>query len=75
MDVPGRSTDAIRHFEEAIRLRPGYVEAHNNLALVLMDLPGRRDEAVTHLETALRLDPTLGPARELLNRLRSGPGR
>src|SRR5262249_24380449 len=43
-------------FREAIRLKPDYVEAHNNLGLALM-ATGRLDEAIVELSAATRLQP------------------
>jgi tetratricopeptide (TPR) repeat protein len=52
---------ARRHYEEAIRLRPGYAEAHNKLALVLMKT-GSIDEAIKELGLAVRHDPSFAEA-------------
>ena len=53
---PGRLGDAVAHYEEALRLKPGYAEAHNNLGNALDSL-GRTTEAIAHFEEALRLKP------------------
>jgi tetratricopeptide (TPR) repeat protein len=53
----GRAPEAIAEFEAALRIRPEYAEAHNNLANVLEEIPGRLPEAVTHLQAALRGRP------------------
>jgi hypothetical protein len=66
---PERS-EARAHFEEAIRLRPAYPEAHNNLGGVLY-LEGRRQEAVAQFTEALRLRPGFAEARDNL-RLAAG---
>ncbi len=57
---------AIREFEEAIRLDPGYALAHAELALATAFLPGIISEAIAraapHAERAMVLDPTLAEA-------------
>lgn len=47
---------AIAHFERALALNPGYVEAHGNLGAVLA-MRGETDRALAHLDDALRLKP------------------
>jgi tetratricopeptide (TPR) repeat protein len=72
----GQSAEAIVHFEEALRVRPKYPEAHNNLGIQLADMPGRTAEAIAHFEAAIRLDPNLLQAhRNLGMLLASIPGR
>ena len=56
---------ASRHFDEALRLRPAYPEAHNNLGGVLY-LEGRRSEAIAQFTEALRLRPDFTEARNNL---------
>jgi tetratricopeptide (TPR) repeat protein len=52
----GRVNEAIEHSEEALRIRPGDVNAQNNLGLALLQT-GETKRAVTHLEKALDVDP------------------
>ncbi len=59
-DKPGRSDEAIFHYEEALRLGPENAKAHSNLARDLGRIPGRQAEAIAHGEAALRIDPSLG---------------
>jgi tetratricopeptide (TPR) repeat protein len=54
---PGKETEAIAHYEEALRLRPAHADAHVNLGNLLARLPGRQAEARGHFEAALRLRP------------------
>ena len=71
----GKPEAAIAHFEEALRLKPDYVDAHNNLGVVLAGA-GRVEEAISHFETALRIDPTSFDAHVNLGIALSGlPGR
>jgi len=55
--TPGRLSEAIAHYEEALRLKPDFAEAHDNLGNALSALPGRLGEAVAQHEEALRLRP------------------
>lgn len=48
--------DEARWYREAIRRRPDYAEAHNNLGVVLRHR-GSEQEAATHYREALRLRP------------------
>jgi len=50
----GHLTEAIPHFEQALRINPRYAEAHSNLGFALQGL-GRPAEAVAHYQEALRL--------------------
>jgi tetratricopeptide (TPR) repeat protein len=60
----GLLEQAAASYQEALRIRPDYPEAHNNLALVLAD-QRRLDEAVAHYRESLRLRP--GHANTLFN--------
>jgi Flp pilus assembly protein TadD len=61
----GRTDEAIRQFQEAIRLKPDRAEAHNNLGTAL-GLTGRTDEAIRQFQEALRLKPDYAEARKNL---------
>jgi tetratricopeptide (TPR) repeat protein len=52
----GRATEAIGHYEQALRINPGYAEAHNNLGNVLQK-SGRETEAKAHFERSLQINP------------------
>ncbi|MFN7943030.1 MAG: tetratricopeptide repeat protein [Thermoanaerobaculia bacterium] len=51
-----RPAEALPHLQEAVRIRPGYGEAHTNLGRALF-LLGRVDEAGTQFERANALQP------------------
>ena len=53
----GRLTDAIQSFEAALKIKPDYADAHNNLGVLLTRIPGRERDALPHMEAAVRLEP------------------
>jgi tetratricopeptide (TPR) repeat protein len=59
---------AIKQLREAIGLKPGYAEAHNNLGIALASL-GKLEQAVTHWQEALRLKPDFADAQANLRRV------
>ncbi len=70
-----RAPEAIKHYREALRLRPHYPEALNNWGAALNRI-GKPQEAIEPLHEALRLDPNsaiahsnLGMALELQGQL------
>jgi Tfp pilus assembly protein PilF len=63
--------DAECEFTEALRLRPGYRDAHANLRHALAR-QGKPDEAVRHWEMALQFDPNNQTARRALEHIRGG---
>jgi len=62
--------EAIKHWEQTVRLKPDDVEAHYNLGLAL-EQAGRNEEAIGHYEQALRINPDFVDARQGLERLRA----
>ena len=54
--------DVAAAFRAAIRIRPDYAEAHNNLGLVLIQ-SGKDDEGIAALREAVRLAPAYAEAR------------
>ncbi|MGD0043828.1 MAG: tetratricopeptide repeat protein, partial [Isosphaeraceae bacterium] len=52
----GKFVEAAAHYNEAIRLNPGYAGAHNNLGVVLFQ-QGKFAEAAAHYNEAIRVDP------------------
>lgn len=61
MTLPGRMPDAISHFRAALRIKPDYVEARNNLGACLQD-SGHAADAVQELQTLVRLKPNFADA-------------
>jgi Flp pilus assembly protein TadD len=60
---------AIKQLREAIGLKPGYADAHNNLGIALAS-GGRIEDAMGEWEKAVRLNPKLDDARQNLERAR-----
>ena len=58
----GRTSEALEHYREAIRLEPDYVDANLNLGMVLAET-GRMPEATNYFARVLRLKPDCAPAR------------
>src|SRR5271157_4176321 len=52
----GRLPEAIAHYEDAIRLKPDYLDAHYSLGNALATA-GQTPEAIAEYEEVLRLDP------------------
>ena len=67
----GRLPEAMKHWEEALRLKPDDVEAHMNLGKAL-EGQGRVPEAIEHYQQALKLRPDFAPAKNALTRLEAG---
>lgn len=53
----GRFAAAIAEYEAALQARPGFAQAHNNLANALVRFPERVADAVVHYRAALALNP------------------
>jgi tetratricopeptide (TPR) repeat protein len=60
--TPGRLSEAIAEYQEALRIEPDYPEAHNNLGRALSHIPGRFDDAAAEFRTAVRLRPGMAQA-------------
>jgi len=52
----GQSAEAIEHYEQALRLKPDYLEAHVNLADASVKA-GLLPKAIEHYKQALQLKP------------------
>jgi tetratricopeptide (TPR) repeat protein len=56
LDNKGQIDEAIRQFQESIRLNPVYADAHYNLGVAFFQR-GRTAEAIRQFQEALRLEP------------------
>jgi tetratricopeptide (TPR) repeat protein len=63
----GRLTDAIEHYDWALRLKPDYAAAHYNLGIALMRV-GQFSEAISHLQHALQQKPDSSIVRHHLKK-------
>ncbi len=68
-----RLEEAAASYRQALRLKPDYAEAHNNLGVVLKEL-GQLDEAVASYQQALRLKPDYAQAHNNLGIALHGAG-
>ena len=60
-----RFDEAAAAFQQAVRTRPDFAEAHSNLGYALRN-SGQLDQAITAYQEAIRLKPNLAEAREYL---------
>jgi tetratricopeptide (TPR) repeat protein len=72
--VQGRHDEAVACLKEALRLRPDFDRAHNNLGIVLF-CQGRYEGALESYETALRLKPDHAETHNNLANTLSALGR
>jgi tetratricopeptide (TPR) repeat protein len=75
LETPGGLTEAISHFEAAMRLQPNYPQTYNNLGLALSHIPGRLPEAIDNFDTAVRIQPNYAQAQNNLGLALSSAGR
>lgn len=61
----GHSTEALQHFQQALRLKPDYAEACNNLGAVHQE-QGNLTDAVAQFQEAIRLKPRFAEAHNNL---------
>jgi protein O-mannosyl-transferase len=69
-----RIPESIARLQEAVRLRPGFAQAHNNLGASLA-AANRYPEALEQFALAVQLDPTLVQARANFLGLKEALGR
>ena len=70
----GRLTEAVRHYSEALRINPDYVEAHNNLGIALAR-QGELQKTVKHFSEAVRIKPEFAKAHNNLGIALARQGR
>jgi tetratricopeptide (TPR) repeat protein len=57
--------EAVAYFEKAVKAKPDFAEAHNNLAYCLRRQgPAKYNEALAHYDKAIHLNPNLAEAYE-----------
>ena len=61
----GRFNEAVGHYEQALKIKPDFVEAHYNLGDAMLQ-QGRVQEAIAHYERALQLKPDSAEAHNNL---------
>ena len=65
LTVARRLDESAREYREALRIDPGYANAHNNLGNVLL-AQQRFDEAIREFAEVVRLQPDSAAARKNL---------
>jgi tetratricopeptide (TPR) repeat protein len=65
LDQKGQTDEAIRQYQEALRLKPDDPVAHHDLG-VAFDKKGQTDEAIRQYQEALRLEPDYAEAHNNL---------
>jgi len=65
LGAQGKTSEAIGHYNEALRINPRYAKAHSNLGNALVD-QGQLTEAVKHYSEALRINPRFAIAHKNL---------
>ena len=73
--MPGKLPDAIAEYEEALRIKPDYAEAHTNLGTLLAGMPGKLPEAIAEFRAAIRFRPDYPEAYNDLGVVLAGTGR
>jgi hypothetical protein len=61
LGMKGQTDEAIRHCDEAIRIKPDYAEAHSNLGNTLFSA-GQNDAAIDQYQQAIQIKPDFADA-------------
>jgi len=70
LKTEGKTDEAIRHLDQALRINPRFARGHALLGTILAR-QGDQQRAVQHLTEALRLEPDLVQAEQELNSLQA----
>ena len=70
----GEQEEAIKHYYEALRIKPRYAEVHNNLGNALVK-QGEREEAIKHYYKALDIKPLYFKAHNNLGKALAEQGK
>jgi tetratricopeptide (TPR) repeat protein len=70
----GRADEAMPHFAEAVRIKPGLAQPHYNLGAVLLQ-GGKPDAAAQYFREALRIQPDFVEAQNGLGMILMGQGK
>ncbi len=70
----GKVSEAVGHYQRALRIDPDYAEAHNDLGTVLLQ-KGRLSDALGQYEQALRIKPDFAEAHNNLGTALAQLGR
>ncbi len=62
LSLEGKHTEAVKHFREAVKIKPDYTAGRRHLGTLLASL-GDTTAGIRHLETAVALDPEYTNAR------------
>jgi tetratricopeptide (TPR) repeat protein len=65
LQLSGRETEAIEHYEQSLQINPRNAEAHNNFGNVFL-LEGKVSDAIGHYEQALGINPDYAEAHNSL---------
>jgi tetratricopeptide (TPR) repeat protein len=60
--------DAIKNYRNSVAYRPGFEQAHYNLAIALLNT-GEKEESILHLKKILKINPNHQTAMSLFNSL------